>query len=270
MTDRHDPTWDPEDDEFVRAALMSLMDDVRSEPLPEPAFVRARAEGRDGERLTGGTVVPLSSRRRRVLGAIAGVAAAAVVATSVALVVRDQQGPGTAPAGTTTVTSQEPIRMLGSRDWSGALGLDVTSTEGSTDPQGQCFETPATGGWDRSTATLAAGTVVAGQWIGTADGAAAPTEAVDEAVTRCEGTYHVTQTITRPKSEDVRYRFWHLSDDAGATYWWIEATRGSSLTYMSVAEVEGMTYDVDDMERVADTALGRAEVATDSPATSTP
>ena len=39
---------------------------------------------------------------------------------------------------------------------------------------------------------------------------------------------------------------------------------------LSVAEVEGMTYDVDDMERVADTALGRAEVATDSPTTSTP
>ena len=58
---------------------------VSAEPLPEPAFVRARAEGRDGERLTGGTVVPLSSRRRRVLGAIACVAAAAVVAFSLGL-----------------------------------------------------------------------------------------------------------------------------------------------------------------------------------------
>ena len=48
MTDRHDPPWDPEDDELVRAALMSLMDDVRDEPLPEPAFIRARAEGATG------------------------------------------------------------------------------------------------------------------------------------------------------------------------------------------------------------------------------
>ncbi|WP_433954951.1 hypothetical protein [Janibacter indicus] len=191
MTDRHDPPWDPEDDELVRAALMSLMDDVRDEPLPEPAFIRARAEGsRDREHDATGTVVELGRRRRRTFAVVAGVAAAALVATSAALIVVDR--PGTAPAGTTTVTAtDDAITLLDSQEWSAALGLDVTSTRSSADPQGQCFQTPESGSWDRRVSTLADGRVIAGQWIGTSTTSTdAPTDAVDEAVARCEDLLH--------------------------------------------------------------------------------
>lgn len=261
MTDRHDPQWDLDDDELVRAALMSLMDDVRAEPLPEPATIRARAESGSRE-AAGGTVVDLASRRRRSFTAIAGIAAAAVVATSVALLVQD--GDPTAPAGTTSQSSATPqVTMLDSREWSGALGLDVSATTDTSSPNGMCFQTPQTDTWERQVSTLADGRVVAGQWIGTAKGAAAaPTQAVDEAVARCESTYPVQTSVLRNKAGGVRYRFWHARGSDG-TYWWVEATRGNTVTFMSIAELDGMTYTVEEMERIGAGALGEAELATD-------
>lgn len=268
MTDRHDPPWDPEDDELVRAALMSLMDDVRDEPLPEPAFIRARAEGsRDREHDATGTVVELGRRRRRTFAVVAGVAAAALVATSAALIVVDR--PGTAPAGTTTVTAtDDAITLLDSQEWSAALGLDVTSTRSSADPQGQCFQTPESGSWDRRVSTLADGRVIAGQWIGTSTTSTdAPTDAVDEAVARCEETYTVSSRITEQlplATGDASYRSWHATGPDGSTYWWVEASRGRTTTFLTVAEVDGMTYSSDQMRNLAKAALGDVDLVTDT------
>lgn len=268
MTDRHDPPWDPRDDELVRAALMSLMDDVRDQPLPEPAFVRARAEGStDRDHGTPGTVADLGRRRRRTFAVIAGVAAAALVATSVALIAQDR--PGAAPAGTTTVTATDDgVALLDSQEWSAALGLDVTSTSSSADPQGQCFQTPERGSWDRRVSTLVDGRVVAGQWIGTSTASTdAPTAAIDEAVARCEETYTVSSRITEQlplTTGDASYRSWHATGPDGSTYWWVEASRGRTTTFLTVAEVDGMTYSSDEMRNLARAALGDHELVTDT------
>ncbi|MGO4244764.1 hypothetical protein AB4028_12585, partial [Janibacter sp. RAF20_2_2] len=97
MSDAHDDTpWGPEDDARVRGALMSLMDDVAAEPLPEPAFVRARSTA-------GGAPRDLRRRRRRSFTVIAGLAASALVATGATLLVREGVG-STPPAATSTAT----------------------------------------------------------------------------------------------------------------------------------------------------------------------
>jgi hypothetical protein len=86
--------WTKEDDDLVRGALASLREDVYAEPLPEPAFVRARGR-KDG-------------RRTAVLWA-AGVAAAAVTIAAVgfgALGRDDAQAP--LPGGSVSVTRPTP------------------------------------------------------------------------------------------------------------------------------------------------------------------
>ncbi|KGN33017.1 hypothetical protein N802_16080 [Knoellia sinensis KCTC 19936] len=57
-------TWTPDDDAFLRSALLSLRADVEATPLPEPAFVRARGA---------------ADHRRRMLAITAAVAAAVVI-----------------------------------------------------------------------------------------------------------------------------------------------------------------------------------------------
>lgn len=261
MTDRQ-PTvpWDPEDNELVRAALMSLMDDVSTQPLPEPAAVRARAEG--AADASGGQVVELRRRRRRSFALLAGVAAAALIATGTGLLLqgRDDVAP---PAATSTDSAGEPtMQMLDSDEWSAALGLEVTSTLGTSEPDGQCFQTPQSDAWDRRVSTLDDGRVVAGQWIGTADGATdAPTEAIDQAVSQCEQTYRVTQRVTEDLPGRARFRSWHARGPEGTTYWWVEATRGASTSYLTVAELDGMTYTSEEMRQVAQAALGDQELA---------
>lgn len=66
--DRTDHPWGLDDDDFLRAALMTLGDDVDANPLPEPAWVRAQARR--------------NSRRRAAVWA-AGIAAAAVAVAAV-------------------------------------------------------------------------------------------------------------------------------------------------------------------------------------------
>lgn len=262
MTDRHDDlTWGSEDDARVRTALMTLMDDVSAEPLPEPTFVRARAEGR--EDTDDGRVVHLVSRRRRSFLIIAGVAAAALVATGTGLLVADRDDALPAASSTTTTIDTPPLTMLTSDDWSAALGLKVASTRGTATPDGQCFQTPRTDTWDRRISTLDDGRVVSGQWIGTADsGTDAPTDAIDRAVALCEETHPVSQRVTEDLPGGARFRSWHATGPDGATYWWVEATRGSSTSYLTVAELDGMTYTSDEMRQVAEAALGDFDLQT--------
>lgn len=61
-------TWSPEDDAFIRGALISLRADVDARRLPEPSFVRARGD---------------ATRRRRMVVVAAAVAAAAVIVGAV-------------------------------------------------------------------------------------------------------------------------------------------------------------------------------------------
>ncbi|WP_068262117.1 hypothetical protein [Janibacter limosus] len=256
MTDHHDDQpWGLEDDELVRSALVSLREDVSAQPLPEPAFVRARAEGR--EQASAGQVVDLARRRRRSFTLLAGVAAAALIATGTGFLVQARVDTAP-PAATSTDSAGEPtMRMLDSSEWSAALGLPVASTQGTTDPDGQCFQAPRSDTWDRRVSTLDDGRVVAGQWIGTASGGTdAPTDAIDTAVAQCEETYTVTQRVTEDLPGDARFRSWHARGADGATYWWVEATRGASTSYLTVAELDGMTYTSEEMRQVAQSALG--------------
>jgi hypothetical protein len=266
MTDHHDDTpWDLDDDELVRSALMSLRHDVSAQPLPEPAFVRARAEGRDEGRdeVSGGTVTTLASRRRRSFAILAGVAAAALIATGAGLLVQAQDGTAP-PAATSTDSAGEPtMQMLDSAEWSAALGLPVASTMGTAEPDGQCFQTPRSDTWERRVSTLSDGRVVAGQWIGTASGGTnAPTDAIDTAVAQCEKTYTVTQRVTEDLPGDSLFRSWHARGKDGSTYWWVEATRGASTSYLTVAELDGMTYTSEEMRQVAQSALGDVDLTT--------
>ena len=255
MSDAHDDTpWGPEDDARVRGALMSLMDDVAAEPLPEPAFVRARSTA-------GGAPRDLRRRRRRSFTVIAGLAASALVATGATLLVREGVG-STPPAATSTATGDPALQMLDSDEWSAALGLPVASTQGSAEPDGQCFQTPQSDSWDRRVSTLDDGRVVSGQWIGTMTSGAStpPTEAIDQAVTLCEESHSVTQRVTEDLPGGATFRSWHARGEDGATYWWVEATRGSSTSYLTVAELDGKSYTSEEMRQVAQSALGDVDL----------
>ena len=46
----------------------------------------------------------------------------------------------------------------------------------------------------------------------------------------------------------------------GATYWWVEATRGSSTSYLTVAELDGKSYTSEEMRQVAQSALGDVDL----------
>lgn len=260
MTDRHDTSWGPDDDQEIRDALMALMDDVTAEPLPEPSFIRARAEG--GADASGGKVVDLASRRRRSFAVIAGVAAAALVATGASLLVWDRDD--SVPAATSASSSDlRPLTMLGAAEWSTALDVDVTSTRDSTETD-RCFRiaNADTTTWTRKAASLSDGRVVGGQWIGTAEsGSRAPTEASDQAVERCKGRYTTTQKVTEDLPGGATYRAWHAKDTKGAGVWWVEATRGPSTSFLSVAEVDGHTYTSDGMRQLALGALGDVDLA---------
>jgi hypothetical protein len=203
MTDRHDTPRGPDDDELVRAALMTLMDDVGADPLPEPSAVRARAAS-------------------------------------------------SAPA---------PLTVLGSRAWSSFMGVDVTHTGVPGGATGQCFTTPGTDSWTRRTAETADGRVVAGQWVGVADGGGpAPTRAVDEAVSTCEGRYTVQAHIREELPGDAVLRTWELTDDRGQVYWWVEATRGSATSFLTLAEIDGASFTPADMRHLARAVLGEVDL----------
>lgn len=97
MDDLRTPdTWSPEDEAFLRGALLSLRADVDAEPLPQPAFVRARGD---------------ATRRRRVLGLTAGVAAAVVIVGALGFrgLADDRAGPPPLPADPTpTLATNAP------------------------------------------------------------------------------------------------------------------------------------------------------------------
>lgn len=278
MTDRHDE-WAPEDDEAVRRALMSLMGDVADQPLPEPAQIRARAEGRADGQVTD---LDLHRRRRRSLAFLAGVAAAALVATGAGLLVLNQH-PDTPIATSTTDrstastvstgTSAPPsrLRALGPAEWEAVLGVPVEDTV-TGEPDEHCFR-PAEGStWQSRSARLADTSRVAGQWIGTSPEGTAPlVRSVDRSITGCEG-YSRSSSIDDELADGGSFRAWHNTGAEGPDVWWVEVDDGTSASFLAVPETDGRAYTDQDIRTLARGVLGEVDLArpsTTSSATST-
>lgn len=271
MTDRDDGPWGPDDDELVRQALMSLMDDVATHPLPEPEDVRRRAEGHGD-----GRIVDLQSRRRRSFTVLAGAAAAVLVAAGAGLFVADQSpetpvGTSSTDATTGTTTSAAPSRltMLDVPSWEALLGRSVAST--STDaPDGSCFETTEDASWANGSVQVADGAIPAGQWIGTPRSGSGPLDrAVESAIERC-ADQAVEQRADSSLPGGAGYRAWRVEDPDGSGRWWVEVTDGDELSFLSFAEAAGGTRTTGEIRRVALAVLDEVDLAQDpSPPTST-
>lgn len=281
MTDRHDE-WTPEDDELVRQALMSLMDDVSCDPLPEPAQIRERAEqsGRSGV----GTVTELGPRRRRrSMAVLAGAAAAALVTAGAALIVVNQS-PGSTTAtsssdgdrsseattrsigGPTAAASR--LRVLGPAEWQAVLGIPVEATE-EGEPEDHCFQPAKDTTWESRSARQSDGTRVAGQWVGTSpDGTKPLIRTVNQSVSDCEG-YAQDVSIGDDLASDGSFRAWHHTRDEGSDVWWVEVTDGSSASFLSVPEPDGRSYDDDDIRTLARGVLGELDLTRPSSTSTT-
>lgn len=266
MTDRHDE-WSREDDELVRRALLSLRDDVAHEPLPEPAQIRARAEGRTG----GGEVVDLDARRsrRRSMTFLAGAAAAALVATGAGLLAVNQ--PPDEPVATSSTdpsstgssggssAAASTLRTLGPAEWQAVLGVPVEDTV-QGEPKGHCFR-PAKGTTWRSSSARAADTSrIAGQWVGTSPQGSTPlTESVDQSVTGCDG-YSETAATRGMLEGDGSFRAWRNSGSEQPDVWWVEVSDGVSASFLAVTETDGRSYTDDDMRTLARGVLGEVDL----------
>lgn len=275
MTDRHDDeSWAPEDDELVRRALMSLMDDVSEEPLPEPAQIRARAEGLAED----GQVVQLDARRRRrkAMTVLAGAAAAALVATGAGLLVINQSPDtpvATSTTGQPTSTSSAsstaaPSRLvaLGPAEWQAVLGVPVASTAPG-EPSAHCFQPVDGTTWQSRSARQADTSSIAGQWVGTSPEGTGPlTTSVDEAVTDCEG-YTRDRSIDDTLPSGGTFRAWHNTDTDGESVWWVEVSDGTSASFLVLPEAADRTFSDTDVRTLARGVLGEVDLTQSSPST---
>lgn len=264
MTKHDDPSWGPEDDELVRAALMSLMDDVSDQPLPEPESIRARAEGRGT-----GAVSDLAVRRsrRRSFAFLAGAAAAAVVATTAGLYVANQSpdrpvATSSTQEETTSSSSAAASRltMLSASTWSAVLDAPVESTT-TDEPEGQtCFETTDDASWTRGAPELADGSVPAGQWIGLPRSDSEPlTQAVDAALERC-GDLTTTDRTRGTLTDGASYRGWLMEDADGTRTWRVEVTDGDGLSFLRVPVSGTDERAPEDIRRLARAVIGEADL----------
>lgn len=275
MTDRHDE-WSPEDDELVRRALMSLMDDVAQEPLPEPSQIRARAEGR----AAGGEVADLDAHRsrRRSMTVLAGAAAAALVAVGAGLVVANQppdtpvatssSDRSTTGASGSSSAAPSTLRTLGPAEWQAVLGVPVEDTVRG-EPEGHCFRPVKGTSWRSSSARAADDGRIAGQWVGTSPkGSAALFESVDQSVTDCDG-YTETASTRGTLEGNGSFRAWRSSGSDQPDVWWVEVSDGVSASFLAVTETDGRTYTEDDMRILARGVLGEVDLTRASSTTST-
>lgn len=277
MTDRHDDSSRDREDELVRQALMSLMDDVAEHPLPEPSSIRARAEGG----AEGGVVDLAAHRRRRSLVFLAGVAAAALVATGAGLLVANQSpdtpvatsSTATSTGGTTSATSAAETRltMLESKDWEGVLGVGVASTRAGA-PEGHCFEEVDEATWSSEHVILSSGGTGGGQWIGMPTQESGPLGGLLEStVDQCE-----THTADRRERGDLpdgaAYSAHHVTSQDGTSAWWVEVTDGDAVSVLSVEETGGRSYTAEEVRRLALGVIGEVDLSeeTDGPRSPTP
>lgn len=267
MARHDDPPWGPEDDERVRAALLSLMDDVSAQPLPEPEVIRARAEGRGtGD---GSSVADLAVRRsrRRSFAFLAGAAAAAVVATTAGLYVANQSpdrplATSTTQQGSTSSSGSAASRltMLGAGSWAAVLDRPVESTITDTPDGPGCFEPTDDASWSRGAPRLADGSVPAGQWIGMPRAGSEPlARAVETALDRCSDlttTDRTRGTLTGGAS----YRAWLMQEPDGTRTWRIEVTDGDGLSFLRVPVREESGLAPEDVRQLALAVIGEADL----------
>lgn len=274
MTKHDDPSWDPEDDELVRAALMSLMDDVSTHPLPEPEAIRARTEGRGTSAVSD---LAVHRSRRRSFAFLAGAAAAAVVATTAGLYVANQSpdrpvATSTTQDETTSSSSAAASRltMLNAAAWAAVLDAPVESTT-TAEPEGQtCFEPTDDASWTHGAPRLADGSVPAGQWIGLPRADSQPlTQAVDAALERC-GDLTTTEETRGTLTDGAAYRGWLLEDADGTRTWWVEVTDGDGLSFLTVPESGSDERTPKDIRQLAQAVIGEADLTPETSTSSDP
>lgn len=265
MTRHDDSSWGPDEDELVRAALMSLMDDVSDQPLPEPESVRARAEGRGT-----GEVSDLAVRRsrRRSFAFLAGAAAAAVLATTAGLYVANQSPDRPVATSSThqettsgSSTAASRLTMLSARTWSAVLDRPVaTTTTDAPDGKG-CFESTDDASWTRGAPELADGSIPAVQWIGLPRSGSRPlTRAVDAALERCDDL--TTTDRTRGTLTDgATYRGWLMEDTDGTRTWRVEVTDGDGLSFLRVPASGNDSPTPEEIRALALAVIGEADLA---------
>lgn len=270
---RDPESWGPEDDELVRSALMSLMDDVSGDPLPEPAFVRARGEGRAPGELS---ELAVRRSRRRSFAFLAGAAAAAVVATTAGLYVANQSPDRPVATSSTlddtstnsSTAAASRLTMLGAGAWSAILDRPVpTTTTAAPDGYG-CFETTDDASWSRGAPQLDNGRVPAVQWIGLPRPESEPlTQAVEDALVRCDAL----ETVDRTRgtlSDGATYRGWRLVDGEGAHTWWLEVSDGDSVSFLTLPRLDGEERTPAAVRRVARAVLGEVDLTPEPETTS--
>ncbi|WP_338748397.1 hypothetical protein [Janibacter alittae] len=262
MTRHDDPSWGPDDDELVRAALMSLMDDVSDQPLPEPESIRVRAEGGTDEV----TDLAVHRSRRRSFAVLAGAAAAAVVATTAGIYVANQSPDRPVATSSTheettsgSSTAASRLTMLSAGTWSAVLDRSVRATTTDTPDGGSCFETTDDASWTRGAPRLADGSVPAVQWIGLPEsGSQPPTHAVDDALERCSDLA-ITDTTRGTLGDGAAYRGWRLEPATGGSVWWVEVTDGGGLSLLTVPVSDGLR-DTGDVRELARAVVGEADL----------
>lgn len=281
MTKHDESPWGPQDDRVVRAALMSLMDDVSAHPLPEPESVRSRAEGRGGDLID----LDLQRRRRRSFTRLAGAAAALAIASGAGLYVANQSpdrpiASSTTDASTSAAASDRSagatrLTMLEAADWQAVLGRSIERTTAAPPALPSCFHPSADALWTASTARDTSGDPVAGQWIGRPEDDSAPLQETTATALQCPD-HEVTERAAGALDGTARFRAWQAVATDGEVRWWLEVTDGRSLSFVDFPQADGQTWTETDLRTIARAVLGEIELeptpttsteATSSPAT---
>ncbi len=264
MTKHDESPWGPRDDEVVRAALMSLMDDVSAHPLPEPESVRARAEGR-GDLVD----LDLERRRRRSFTRLAGAAAALAIASGAGLYVANQSpdrpvASSTTDASTSAAASGRSagatrLTMLEAADWQALLGEPIERTVAAPPALPSCFEAGTDALWTASTARDSSGEPVAGQWIGRPEGDSAPLQDATATALECPD-HEVTEQAAGALDDTARFRAWRAVPADGEVRWWLEVTDGQALSFVDFPQAGDRAWTETDLRTIARAVLGEIEL----------
>lgn len=282
--------WAKEDDDLVRGALASLREDVHAEPLPEPAFVRARAGG--------------SGRRTAAFWA-AGVAAAAVAIAAVGFgaLGRDNANapipggsvsvttPAPTPSGSVSAAAQSPEDLLLQnrsawpigQEWKIFLGLPKTPV---VQPQPAGDFMPVCGPAALpAKAKLAADLVVVGDpakpdqtLAGIQRHITFPNEAalrdgfnaMSSAISKCDvpGATSSDVTMEQTSWNGIPQQWWWTVNDQQRGYMGL-ATAGSELIYLEVHGEAAMNVPYEGFAHLLTQAQRRLELyGATTPATS--
>lgn len=280
--------WTSADDDLLRSALTSLRDDVDARPLPEPAFVRARAGNR-------------SRRKALVLGAGVAAAAVAIAAVGFGALGRDDAmnrplpggsvsvSPSPSPSaskttgsglnGTSSLTGAQLAEMLKIRstwpvaqEWQGIFGLPEETTIGEQ-PAGDVGQTCGPAVLPRG-ATIEADLRVVGNpaqpdatLVGLQRHLTFPSQiamregavALTDAITKCE-TPATSKMLTPAQSTWTgEPRIWSFTTETGAKGYLGLATANAELLYVEVLGDAGAAASQAQVAQLLEQATSRLE-----------